>query len=797
MNHRRLLPLAALLAGVLAAPAPAPAQEAEQASPEMRANWVARFHWTRDTTEETQARISEIMQTLADHNFNAVLFQVRGEANVLYPSPYEPWGPQFDWTDPGWDPMQFAIEEARKHDLEFHAYFNTHTLAHASTLPPEETVPQHRYNVHGPDAEDSWVIHDSDGNPVDTTDSYVWLSPGHPDASEWTRKVLMHIVDNYDVDGVHFDRIRTPTGDFSHDPRTLERFEGDGNPDAEEWGDFMRAQITRDLRRIYGDIALRKPHVKITAAPFGIVKRVEGGYQGSGTESYHRWRQDSFGWMQSGVVDGLFPMIYWRIGSDHPFEVLLADFLARDGGRHVYSGIANRNDPLQQIAETRRQGSPGNTLWSYMNTPFEELLEGPYAQPAPLPAMPWKEAPTTAIVAGTVVDESGTPLLDAWVWVEGDDYTYLTGADGFYSVLNLEPGTHTITVHKNGVGQEARRVTVAAGDVHELDFQLLPFEGDLPSGRTAADVRPHKVSPPAETSETRLIDRMEQIATGNTTTLLPPLYMRTALRTRDADERVSEAFDAALADASDENIAALIRAVELRWIHDPTASALDALGPRLSAYYRSFDWQHNDYAGNGGPHQDLARQMVNQLRTDAVQPERRANSGHDPAVRRAEATEEVWDYMEAEWRPIPDDEERMLNRHAIDPYVAMREAAAADGVDFTIRSAHRTRQRAEAGAARAGNPYAVASFSSHSLGLAIDFAMPHHELDLRVSTRPMANVVRMRESPVHKWLFLYGPDHGWYPFTHEPWHWEYNPPGFRETFWSGFPGGAPDPPEEE
>ena len=56
----------------------------------------------------------------------------------------------------------------------------------------------------------------------------------------------------------------------------------------------------------------------------------------------------------------------------------------------------------------------------------------------------------------------------------------------------------------------------------------------------------------------------------------------------------------------------------------------------------------------------------------------------------------------------------------------------------------------------------------------------------------MAEVVRMRESPVHKWLLLRGEEFGWYPYQNEPWHWEYNPPGFREIYWADFPGGAPE-----
>jgi hypothetical protein len=54
-----------------------------------------------------------------------------------------------------------------------------------------------------------------------------------------------------------------------------------------------------------------------------------------------------------------------------------------------------------------------------------------------------------------------------------------------------------------------------------------------------------------------------------------------------------------------------------------------------------------------------------------------------------------------------------------------------------------------------------------------------------MSTRSMPNIVRMYRSPVYKWMALHGREHGWFPYRREPWHWEYNPPGFRERFESG------------
>jgi D-alanyl-D-alanine dipeptidase len=276
-------------------------------------------------------------------------------------------------------------------------------------------------------------------------------------------------------------------------------------------------------------------------------------------------------------------------------------------------------------------------------------------------------------------------------------------------------------------------------------------------------------------------------------TRLHPDYIWVTLKDREQDADLSAAFEQALAQGTLESRLALVRVLELKFIHDPETSALDILGPELSQHFRTFDWQEDDFPGAPeGPNEQFADVMVDVL--DLVRPERRANSSREAVVLRQEATEAVWAYMTGQWVPVPGQERWMLNRHARDSFVRMREQAEAEGVDLVILSGHRRRQTAEANAARARNPNAVASFSSHSLGLAIDFNMSHRD-DIKfegLSTRPMSELVRMRESPVHKWLVLRGEEFGWYPYQNEPWHWEYNPPGFRDIFWADFPSGAPE-----
>ncbi|MBX7246869.1 MAG: family 10 glycosylhydrolase [Candidatus Sumerlaeaceae bacterium] len=490
-------------------------------TPEVRAMWVSRFEWPSASQTIAKANIDQIMADIDNNNFNTVLFQVRGQCDVHYPSPDEPWTNTYSWANPGWDPLAYAIASAHSRGLELHAYINTHTLA--ASVPPGSTTPQHPYNLHGPSApgEQSWMIRDSGGN-AGLVDSYYWISPANTEASAWTRKQIMYIVKNYDVDGVHFDRIRSPGSTYTYDAATQRRFNngqvGDTNPDGLALGDFMRSQITRDLRNIQGEILYwnaqqpTRPRVKTSAAPFGIVyKDGTTHYQGTGTQSYHSWYQDSWGWLQYHTLDFMVPQIYWNIGSAHPFELLLQDWMEHTGGRFIVAGSTTGSGSetlfnlLDEQQETRLQGAAGHCLfsvssmgsyWSGFSStgdPGPPVIPAPYDQPTTVPVMPWKTSPTSGTIVGTIVNQAGQQVVDAKINLTGDifqsplggPYNYLSAHDGFFAILDVTSGSaHLLTASKTGVGRgRAANVSVGAGGVTSVTIVLANREGSLAFGQ--------------------------------------------------------------------------------------------------------------------------------------------------------------------------------------------------------------------------------------------------------------------------------------------------------------------------
>jgi D-alanyl-D-alanine carboxypeptidase/3D domain len=234
-----------------------------------------------------------------------------------------------------------------------------------------------------------------------------------------------------------------------------------------------------------------------------------------------------------------------------------------------------------------------------------------------------------------------------------------------------------------------------------------------------------------------------------------------------------------------------LTAQERAWVLTLDRSALERLpdAARRRRYLEEINWRDIEFPGNvpkGGrdrkvllSHWKLSEELFSAVA--AVTPERRVPSTigyHDPMVVKVPGQPSHWLFPEAR-----------------DAFVRMRQAAKADGVRLEIASSWRSAAKQAAISKSQRNPKAAArGKSAHMYGLAVDLRLRVPGLDISdANTRTaekMANVVRMYRSPVYKWMALRAQHYGWYPYRREPWHWEYNPPGFKERFEQSTPSGS-------
>ncbi len=454
---------------------------------EYRAVWVTRFEWTSTDPDECREQIRETIKSTADHNFNAVVFQIRGAAETLYPSELEPWSPLLGEQDPGFDPVALAIEEAHRRGLEFHAYINPMPLRSKRWKDPPSD-PEHLYYRHGPESAEPWIVQDAAGET--SRSEYYYLSAGIPDVHVYLRQVILDVVRRYDVDGIHLDRIRYPGPEFSYDPISRRRFAGRGNPNRLEWPDWQREQLDKLINDLAAEIRAEKPGVVLSCAAWGIYNRYHlDGYYGY-SSGFHDYYQDTWNWCAIGAMDVLMPMIYWDIPDPVPnYDTLLDDFIRGVGSDHVVGG-QRIFDPVENIAEIeygRNVDAAGSALFSYRGAMRSGLLDQCkatiYKNKAPTPPLARCMAPRTGTIVGRVRNDRGEPLVDAWVSlapVDGETggcpafhKTWTSGADGRFAFLDVPPGEVTVTVRYPGTSVvSVGPIAIAAGKAATVDVSV-------------------------------------------------------------------------------------------------------------------------------------------------------------------------------------------------------------------------------------------------------------------------------------------------------------------------------------
>ena len=104
---------------------------------EFRGAWVQTVGQSRYQQMNSAAMghyLSEMVRKFDEVGINALIFQVRPEADAFYPSDLEPWSRFLTGAqgkapdDPGFDPLAFLTEECHKRGMELHAWLNPYRV---------------------------------------------------------------------------------------------------------------------------------------------------------------------------------------------------------------------------------------------------------------------------------------------------------------------------------------------------------------------------------------------------------------------------------------------------------------------------------------------------------------------------------------------------------------------------------------------------------------------------------------------------------------------------------------------
>jgi uncharacterized lipoprotein YddW (UPF0748 family) len=416
---------------------------------EVRAAWLTTLYgldWPATKATNAQSMLQQqrelcvILDTLQRAGINTVLFQVRTRGAVLYPSSVEPWDGSLTGTtgrNPGYDPLAFAVNECHKRGMELHAWMVTIPyckVSAAKSLGAGAAIQKHP----------KWF--------KKTSDSW-YLDPAQTETDTYLASLCREVVERYDVDGIHFDYLRYPEFPFSDDASYKQYGKGMSKT---EW---RRSNITRIATHLSKTIKQLKPWVKVSASPIGKYTDLQR-YPSGGWNAYKAVAQEAQRWLATGVMDALFPMMYFR---DNHFFPFAANWQEASDGKPVVPGLgiyllSEKNwslDVFTREMEVIRGMQMGGQayyrakfLWTNPKGIYSFARDTYYMFPSV-----WRATEAKGVVApkaptGVAPDADGLLCTLRWQSVEDAVVYCLYGSDTY--PVDTEDVTNLIDAHVEG-----------------------------------------------------------------------------------------------------------------------------------------------------------------------------------------------------------------------------------------------------------------------------------------------------------------------------------------------------------
>ena len=353
---------------------PEPSADPNPALPvgEWRAVWVSYLEWAAmdfSTEDAFRAGVVQLLDNCTGLGLNTVLAQVRPFGDALYRSSLFPWShlcTGVQGQDPGFDPLDVLLQEAHARGISVEAWVNPYRLRSSAAMPPN-LADSNLANTHP-----EWVC---------TVDEGLYLNPAEPAAADYVVQGVAELVQNYAVDGIHFDDYFYPTTDESIDAA---QFAASGAGNLAAW---RRENVTALVRAVHDTVKAADPTLRFGISP-----------QGNPDNDENQQYSDVTGWLASGggdaVVDYLCPQVYWGQGfalhngsTRFAFENIVPAWLAYpraadvalyfglgayrvgvgDGGsnENSLSGWSTGRALADQVAFLREQGAGGWALYRY------------------------------------------------------------------------------------------------------------------------------------------------------------------------------------------------------------------------------------------------------------------------------------------------------------------------------------------------------------------------------------------------------------------------------------------------
>jgi uncharacterized lipoprotein YddW (UPF0748 family) len=331
--------------------------------------------------------MAQLFDKLKTAGINVVYFETNNAGFTMFPSKIATQNPE----TVGWDPLGCAISEAKKRNIEFHAWFWTFTVGNGKHNPivgKEADYPGPVLSTH----DFSWALASQSGSLLPPRQFEYWLDPSNPECRKYIKSLVFEVVNKYPVDGVQLDYIRYPFNnkgsEMGFNWLSRQRFERETGLSLDRLDDDTRTMwihwkanmVSSFVKEMSESLRAAKPGIRISVAVYGMPKRMR----------MNAIQQEWEVWVANGWVDTVNPMTYVSTAK----ELTESAGFVRDSTADKalsYPGLSIRQIDtaglVEQLDAARVIGTLGTTMFAVAHLDDKKvnmLKVGPYRRPTVL-----------------------------------------------------------------------------------------------------------------------------------------------------------------------------------------------------------------------------------------------------------------------------------------------------------------------------------------------------------------------------------------------------------------------------
>ncbi len=263
----------------------------------MNGVWISQYDitdvWCNDEGQTPESEfilhIDSICKNISADGYTAIFVQLRPFGDSFYPSAFYPpseyavgaYGNAFDY-----DALELFISAAHRYGLEFHGWINPFRLMEkddVALLPDDSIIKAHIEN-----------------GDFTLFNGRYYIRPSDDKGKQLILNGISEIIQNYEVDGIHFDDYFYPTKDPSFDEAD---FASSGAKELYEW---RRTNVSEFVKEVYSLVKQADKECVFGISPSGNMDY-----------TYNTCCTDIYKWCsQTGYIDYIMPQIYF--GFKHP-----------------------------------------------------------------------------------------------------------------------------------------------------------------------------------------------------------------------------------------------------------------------------------------------------------------------------------------------------------------------------------------------------------------------------------------------------------------------------------------------